>query len=302
MRVRAFRTRIGVADRLRVSIYNKVWLAFLIYNNACASRSDNLHLGTSSPSSMQRYGKKTLRAFQVFAKSSPLGFFRGMSVHKGVVGFAKSVYKGRKLAFSRFFLVIIRLFFAFPAKLLAISGLLLALPHSRFLFPARPFAAFPRLAGSVRRLLAGVFGKKNRVRLAVSGEMRTFAPQFCIENHINSIKFMMNQYETVFIMTPVLSDQQMKETVAKFKGFLVESGAEIINEEEWGLKSMAYPIQKKSTGFYELIEFKAEPSVLAKLETAYRRDERVIRYLTVKLEKYAALYAEKRRNKFKKED
>ena len=112
----------------------------------------------------------------------------------------------------------------------------------------------------------------------------------------------MNQYETVFIMTPVLSDQQMKETVAKFKGFLVESGAEIINEEEWGLKSMAYPIQKKSTGFYELIEFKAEPSVLAKLETAYRRDERVIRYLTVKLEKYAALYAEKRRNKFKKED
>ncbi len=113
---------------------------------------------------------------------------------------------------------------------------------------------------------------------------------------------MMNQYETVFIMTPVLSDQQMKETVAKFKGFLVESGAEIINEEEWGLKSMAYPIQKKSTGFYELIEFKAEPAVIAKLETAYRRDERVIRYLTVKLEKYAALYAEKRRNKFKKED
>ena len=112
----------------------------------------------------------------------------------------------------------------------------------------------------------------------------------------------MNQYETVFIMTPVLSDQQMKETVAKFKGFLVESGAEIINEEEWGLKSMAYPIQKKSTGFYELIEFKAEPAVLAKLETAYRRDERVIRFLTVKLEKYAALYAEKRRNKFKKED
>lgn len=125
---------------------------------------------------------------------------------------------------------------------------------------------------------------------------------FAKENHINSIKFMMNQYETVFIMTPVLSDQQMKETVAKFKGFLVESGAEIINEEEWGLKSMAYPIQKKSTGFYELIEFKAEPAVIAKLETAYRRDERVIRYLTVKLEKYAALYAEKRRNKFKKED
>ena len=114
---------------------------------------------------------------------------------------------------------------------------------------------------------------------------------------------MMNQYETVFIMTPVLSDQQMKETVEKFKGILTGAGAEIINEEEWGLKTMAYPIQKKSTGFYELIEFKAEPTVIAKLEVAFRRDERVIRFLTVKNEKFAAEYAEKRRNKFnKKED
>ena len=113
----------------------------------------------------------------------------------------------------------------------------------------------------------------------------------------------MNQYETVFIMTPVLSDQQMKETVEKFKGILVAAGAEIINEEEWGLKSMAYPIQKKSTGFYQLLEFKGEPVALAKLETAFRRDERVIRFLTVKLEKYAAEYAAKRRNKInKKED
>ena len=114
---------------------------------------------------------------------------------------------------------------------------------------------------------------------------------------------MMNQYETVFIMTPVLSDEQMKETVEKFKGILTAAGAEIINEEEWGLKTMAYPIQKKSTGFYELVEFKAEPEVVAKLELAFRRDERVIRYLTVKMEKYAAEYAAKRRNKFnKKED
>lgn len=113
----------------------------------------------------------------------------------------------------------------------------------------------------------------------------------------------MNQYETVFIMTPVLSDQQMKETVEKFKGILTAEGAEIINEEEWGLRKMAYPIQKKSTGFYELIEFKATPEALAKLEIAFRRDERVIRHLTVKQEKYAAAYAEKRRNKLNvKED
>ena len=112
----------------------------------------------------------------------------------------------------------------------------------------------------------------------------------------------MNQYETVFIMTPVLSEQQMKETVEKFKGVLAAQGAEIINEESWGLKKMAYPIQKKSTGFYQLIEFKAEPTAIDKLEIAYRRDERVIRFLTVKMEKYAAQYAEKRRNKSKKED
>ena len=106
----------------------------------------------------------------------------------------------------------------------------------------------------------------------------------------------MNQYETVFILTPVLSDAQMKDAVEKFKGILVAEGAEIINEENWGMKKLAYPIEKKTTGFYELIEFKAEPTVIEKLELQYRRDERVFRYLTVKMEKYAAQYAEKRRS------
>ena len=114
----------------------------------------------------------------------------------------------------------------------------------------------------------------------------------------------MNQYETVFILTPVLSDEQMKETVAKFKKVLTDKGAEILNEEAWGLKKMAYAIDKKSTGFYNLVEFKAEPSVIKKLETGFRRDEKVIRFLTVKLDKYAAAYAEKRRAKYatKKEE
>ena len=107
----------------------------------------------------------------------------------------------------------------------------------------------------------------------------------------------MNQYETVFILTPVLSDEQMKETVNKFKGLLTDGGAEILNEELWGLKKLAYPIQKKSTGFYVLIEFKAEPTLIRKLETNFRRNEKVIRFQTVKLEKYAIEYAEKRRNK-----
>ena len=106
----------------------------------------------------------------------------------------------------------------------------------------------------------------------------------------------MNQYETVFILTPVLSDQQMKEAVEKYQAYLTEQGAEIINVENWGLKKLAYSIEKKSTGFYAMIEFKAEPTVIAPLELQMRRDERVLRYLTVKNEKYAAQYAEKRRN------
>ena len=112
----------------------------------------------------------------------------------------------------------------------------------------------------------------------------------------------MNQYETVFILTPVLSDVQMKEAVEKFKGILTAEGAEIVNEENWGLKKLAYPIQKKSTGFYQLIEFNAEPTVIEKLEVNFRRDERVIRFLTFKQDKYAAQYAEKRRAKLAKKE
>ncbi len=106
----------------------------------------------------------------------------------------------------------------------------------------------------------------------------------------------MNQYETVFILTPVLSDVQVKEAVEKFKGILTAVGAEILNEENWGMKKLAYQIEKKSTGFYQLLEFKAEPTVIEKLELNFRRDERVIRYITVKLDKYAAEYAAKRKS------
>jgi small subunit ribosomal protein S6 len=106
----------------------------------------------------------------------------------------------------------------------------------------------------------------------------------------------MNHYETVFILTPVLSEPQMKEAVEKFKGFLTQNGAEIVNEENWGMRKLAYPIQKKSTGFYNLLEFKSNPELIKKLEVAFRRDERVLRFLTFRLEKYAQEYAEKRRN------
>ena len=106
---------------------------------------------------------------------------------------------------------------------------------------------------------------------------------------------MVNQYETVFIMTPVLSEDQMKETVQKFEKILTDKGAEIVHQENWGLRKLEYPIQKKSSGFYHLIEFKAEGEVVANLELQYRRDERIMRFLTVSMDKYAIAYADKRR-------
>jgi small subunit ribosomal protein S6 len=108
---------------------------------------------------------------------------------------------------------------------------------------------------------------------------------------------MLKRYETVFILTPVLSDEQTKETVNKFKTLLTDNGAKIIYEEHWGLRKLAYPIQKKTTGFYHLIEFEAEGKVIDVLEVNYRRDERVLRYLTVALDKHAIAYNEKKRNK-----
>ncbi len=106
----------------------------------------------------------------------------------------------------------------------------------------------------------------------------------------------MNNYETVFILTPVLSDIQMKETVEKFKTLLTGQGAEIVNEENWGLRQLAYPIQKKSTGFYVLLEFKANPETIAELETNFRRNDNVLRFITLKQDKFFAQYAEKRRS------
>lgn len=106
---------------------------------------------------------------------------------------------------------------------------------------------------------------------------------------------MLNQYETVFITTPVLSEAQMKEAVEKFKGVITENGGEIVHEENWGLKKLAYPIQKKSTGFYYLIEFKAPGELIEKLEVQYRRDERVLRFLTFRMDIHAIEYAEKKR-------
>ena len=104
----------------------------------------------------------------------------------------------------------------------------------------------------------------------------------------------MNHYETVFILNPVLSDDQVKETVKKYEDFLDSKGAKMVNKENWGLKKLAYPIQHKKSGFYHLFEYQVEGEVIDQLELLFRRDESMMRFLTVKLDKHAVAWAEKR--------
>jgi small subunit ribosomal protein S6 len=106
---------------------------------------------------------------------------------------------------------------------------------------------------------------------------------------------MLKQYETVVILNPVLSQDQVNETVDKFRKILTDSGAEIVFENNWGLRKLAYPIQKKNTGFYYLVEFKSDGAIIAKLELEYKRDERLMRFLTVSLDKHAVIYNDKKR-------
>lgn len=106
----------------------------------------------------------------------------------------------------------------------------------------------------------------------------------------------MQQYETVVILTPLLSEEAAKELIAKFRGVLTDGGAEIIHEDNWGLKKLAYPIEKKTTGYYHLTEFKAPGELVSKLEVEFKRDERVMRFLTVALDKHAVVYNERKRN------
>ncbi len=115
----------------------------------------------------------------------------------------------------------------------------------------------------------------------------------------------MNQYETVFILNPVLSDEQIKEAVKKYEDFLTSNGAEIVNKEDWGLRKLAYSIEGKKSGFYQLMEYKVDGQHIDPLETMFRRDERVMRFLTIRLDKHAIEWARervKRRKQDKKEN
>lgn len=109
----------------------------------------------------------------------------------------------------------------------------------------------------------------------------------------------MNHYETVFILNPVLSDTQIEETVKKFENFLIKNGAKMVAKENWGLKKLAYPIQHKKSGFYHLFEFSSDGQAVSPYELEFRRDERIMRFLTVKMDKHAVSWAERRRTKLK---
>ncbi|MBC8344613.1 MAG: 30S ribosomal protein S6 [Bacteroidetes bacterium] len=110
---------------------------------------------------------------------------------------------------------------------------------------------------------------------------------------------MQNHYETIFITSPLVTDSQLKESVARFKDLMTQNGAEVIYEEDWGLRKFSYPIKKKTTGYYHLFEYKAPSEFIQKLETEFNRDEKILRYLTVSLEKYGIMYNEKRRKEGK---
>ena len=107
----------------------------------------------------------------------------------------------------------------------------------------------------------------------------------------------MKNYETVFILNPALSEEQVQKTVDKYEKSLKANGAKIINKEVWGLKKLAYTIENKNSGFYNLLEYTAPADIVSSLEVEFTRDETVMRYLTVTLDKHAIAWAEKRRNR-----
>ena len=105
----------------------------------------------------------------------------------------------------------------------------------------------------------------------------------------------MNNYELMVIFTPVLSDEEFKAVQKKYSDFVIDNGGSVAHSNPWGLKSLAYPIQKKTTGIYWVLEYSAPSSFNEKLKIRLLRDEQVLRHLTTALDKYAVEYNEKKR-------
>ena len=106
----------------------------------------------------------------------------------------------------------------------------------------------------------------------------------------------MNNYELMVIFTPVLSDDEFKAEQKKFAALVTENGGSIVAENPWGLKSLAYPINKKTTGLYWVVEYKAPSDFNEKLKIQLLRDDNVMRHMFTALDKYAVEYNEKKRS------
>ncbi len=107
----------------------------------------------------------------------------------------------------------------------------------------------------------------------------------------------MKNLETTVIVTPVQTEGALKETIASYEKFLKDAGCTIVHTEKWGLRQLAYPIKKKTSGFYYTIEYSTENGgVVNDLELVLRRDENILRFLTTALDKYAVDYNERKRN------
>jgi small subunit ribosomal protein S6 len=106
----------------------------------------------------------------------------------------------------------------------------------------------------------------------------------------------MQNYELMVIFTPVLSDDDYKAAQKKFTSLISESGGEVLNEKPWGLKSLAYPINKKTTGLYWVVEYKAPSDFNEKLKIQLLRDDNVMRHMFTALDKYAVEYNERKRS------
>jgi small subunit ribosomal protein S6 len=105
----------------------------------------------------------------------------------------------------------------------------------------------------------------------------------------------MNNYELMVIFTPVLSEEEYKASQKKYTAFVKENGGEWLHDNPWGLKSLAYPIQKKTTGLYWVMEYNAPSDFNEKLKIQILRDETVLRFMATRLDKYAVEYNAKRR-------
>ena len=110
----------------------------------------------------------------------------------------------------------------------------------------------------------------------------------------------MRRYETIFVASPVLTDEQADELVRNFEGIIAEQGGELLKTEKWGRKKLAYEVQKFSEGYYTLFEMNAGPTLIAELERRFRNNDSVIKFLSVRMDEQAKA-AERQKVRYERE-